>query len=116
MGWNTGYTIYEETVVGAYGTGELTPAVLRAMLTPYHGTDIDHGGCGDLTSADGLSADEIVLKMLNPDLFEKYLALGGADNDDACDLLQAVYYAEVEGDETWLQRLDGNVKGGDADS
>ncbi len=107
-----GYTIYEETVVNACDTGELTPAVLRAMLAPYHGTDIDPGGCGDLTSADGLSAGEIVLKLLRLDLFNKYQEIGDADSDGAYDLLHAVYCAEVEGNRTWLQRLE--MKGGDA--
>ena len=75
MGWSTGYTIYEDTVVSAYNTGQLTPELLKAIIAPYKDTDIDHGGKQDLKATDGLSADEIVLKLLRPKEFADYVEL-----------------------------------------
>lgn len=72
MGWNAGYTIYETTVVAVYNSGSLTPDLLKALIEPYQYTDIDHGGCQDLTTHDGLSADEVVVKMLAPAFWAEY--------------------------------------------
>ena len=69
MGWNQGYTIMEEAVIAAYDTGALTKEFLNALMQPYAGSDIDHGGCHDLRSKDGLSADEIVCKVMEPERF-----------------------------------------------
>ncbi len=78
MGWNRGYTIYEHTVISVYNTGFLTPELLRILIEPYRDTDIDHGGCMDLTTTDGMTADEVVLKILAPDFWQEYEA---ADRD-----------------------------------
>lgn len=63
MGWNKGYTIFEQTIVGAYDLGVLNKDLLSVLLEPYRDTDIDAGGSRDLTSRDGLSAEEIVIKI-----------------------------------------------------
>ena len=76
MGWNTGYTIYEETVIATYDSGKLTPDILRAIIAPYRDTDIDHGGCMNLRTNDGLSADEVTLKLLAPEFWKEYEARG----------------------------------------
>lgn len=72
MGWNRGYSIYEEQVVNAYDTGQLTPELLKIIISPFQDTDIDHGSCKDLRTKDGLSADYVVIKLLNPELWAKF--------------------------------------------
>lgn len=73
MGWNSGYTVYEETVISIYDSCyNLTPNTLKAVLAAYQGTDIDHGGCRDLKSKDGLTADEIVIKTFRPKFWSEY--------------------------------------------
>lgn len=69
MGWNEGYMIFEKTVISVYDTGVLTKELLNAIMQPYIGSDLDHGGCMDLRSHDGLSAGEIVCKIMEPDKF-----------------------------------------------
>lgn len=76
MGWNEGYRVYEETVISTYDSGTLTPEVLRAIIKPYEDTDIDYGGRQGLKTRDGLSADEVVIKLLAPEFWEKYEARG----------------------------------------
>lgn len=61
MGWNTGYTIFEATVVGAYDLGLLNKDLLEVLMRPYAGSDIDSGGSCDLRAKDGKPVEEIVL-------------------------------------------------------
>lgn len=86
MGWNTGYTIFEATVVGAYDLGKLDKALLEVLMEPYRGTDIDSGGSADLESKDGKRVEQIVIETFglempkkpegeyddNPDAWDKY--------------------------------------------
>lgn len=81
MGWNRGYSIYEEQVVKVYDTGAMTPEVLKAIIAPFGDTDLDHGGSGDLPTKDGLSADEVVVKLLSPKFWAKYEPLRSDWND-----------------------------------
>lgn len=62
MGWNQGYTIFEETVVGAYNLGKLDKALLTVLMKPYGNSDIDSGGSSELTSEDGKSVEQIVIE------------------------------------------------------
>ena len=62
MGWNSGYTIFEATVVGAYDLGKLDKELLAVLMEPYRGTDIDSGGSRDLQSKDGKGAEQIVIE------------------------------------------------------
>lgn len=82
MGWNAGYTLYESAVVNAYNTGGLTPEILKELIKPYQNTDLDHGGCKGLKSSDGLSADEIVVKILSPEKWQEYLDMPRPSNRD----------------------------------
>ncbi len=62
MGWNSGYTVFEATVIGAYDLGKLDKDLLAVLMEPYRGTDIDSGGTRDLTSKDGKSVEQIVIE------------------------------------------------------
>lgn len=62
MGWNQGYTIYEATIVAAYNSGKLDKELLAAIMEPYRGTDIDHGGETGLRTKDGKSADQVAVE------------------------------------------------------
>lgn len=64
MGWNTGYTIMEATVIGAYDLGKLDKDLLAVLLKPYAGSDIDRGGSCDLVTKKGkLTVEEVVIKI-----------------------------------------------------
>jgi hypothetical protein len=71
MGWNQGYTIFEATVVGAYDQGKLDKDLLRVLMEPYRGSDIDSGGSRGLQSKDGLFVEEIVIKTFGGKLPKK---------------------------------------------
>lgn len=62
MGWNTGYTIFESTVVGAYDLGKLDKALLKVLMEPYRDSDIDSGGSNELLSKDGKGVEQIVIE------------------------------------------------------
>jgi hypothetical protein len=62
MGWNQGYTIYEATIVAAYNAGKLDKELLAAIMEPYRGSDIDHGGETGLKTKDGKSADQVAVE------------------------------------------------------
>jgi len=62
MGWNTGYTIFESTVVGAYDLGKLDKDLLSVLMEPYRDSDIDSGGSNDLASKDGKNVQQIVIE------------------------------------------------------
>lgn len=69
MGWNTGFTIMEQTVIDVYDTGKLDAAMLRILLAPYEDTDIDSGGCRDLKTKDGKGIFEVLVSTLLPDVY-----------------------------------------------
>lgn len=71
MGWNTGYTIFEATVVGAYDLGKLDKELLAVLMEPYRGTDIDSGGSEDLESKDGKGVEQIVVETFGLSMPEK---------------------------------------------
>ncbi|MBU7006343.1 hypothetical protein [Phosphitispora fastidiosa] len=71
MGWNQGYTIMEQQVVALHDAGILTKEVLNALMEPFRDTDIDHGGCYDLKSKDGKTADEIIVFIMEPEKYQK---------------------------------------------
>lgn len=103
MGWNTGYTIMEATVVGAYDLGRLDKPLLKVLLEPYRDSDIDSGGKEGLTSKDGLEVEEIILKVMGvklppepklPKDFTKWTDEQRQQNDDyqeaLCDAFNGV--------------------------
>ena len=61
----------EETVIGAYNLGKLDVPLLKVLMKPYGGTDIDSGGSADLKSKDGLGVEDIVIKLMAPNDFLK---------------------------------------------
>jgi len=61
----------EATVVGAYDLGVLDTKLLKVLLDPYKSTDIDHGGSQDLRAKDGLGADDIIIKLVDPKAFKR---------------------------------------------
>lgn len=62
MGWNTGYTIFEATVIGSYDLGKLDRALLTVLMEPYRGSDIDSGGSRGLQSFGGKDVMQIVVE------------------------------------------------------
>jgi hypothetical protein len=64
MGWNTGYTIFEATVVGAYDLGKLDKDLLAVLMEPYRDSDIDSGGARGLLSNDGKDVLQIVIETM----------------------------------------------------
>jgi len=83
MGWNRGYTVMEKQVVGLYDLGVLTKDVLCGVMEAFRNTDIDHGGCYDLRSNDGMSADEIVVKVMEPERYAEIPCVCDFD-DEKC--------------------------------
>ena len=63
MGWNTGFTIFEATVIGAYDLGKLDKDLLAVLMEPYRGTDIDSGGKECLKTKDGKEVEEVVIEV-----------------------------------------------------
>lgn len=68
MGWNRGWTMFEDTVVGAYNLGKLDEDLLDVRMEPYRGTDIDSGGKTGLLSKDGKEAEQIVIETLGMEM------------------------------------------------
>jgi hypothetical protein len=62
MGWNTGYRIFEQTVIGAYDLGKLDKDLLTVLMEPYRGTDIDSGGSCGMEAKDGKEVDQIIIE------------------------------------------------------
>jgi hypothetical protein len=62
MGWNRGWTIMEETVIGAYNLGKLDKDLLKVLMEPYRGTDIDAGGSKGIQTKDGKDVWDVVIE------------------------------------------------------
>lgn len=62
MGWNSGYTIFVASVIGAYDLGKLDKDLLSVLMEPYRGSDIDSGGCRHLRARDGKEMRQIVIE------------------------------------------------------
>lgn len=97
MGWNTGYTIFESTVIGAYDLGKLDKDLLAVLMEPYRDSDIDSGGSCDLLSKDGKSVDEVVIETWGLKLPNKPACAYGDDPemwdeyaDEVYDLMKQV--------------------------
>lgn len=63
MGWNTGFTIMEETVMGAYRPGVLDKKLLTVLMKPYSGSDIDSGGRAGI-KVRGKEIEDVVCEVL----------------------------------------------------
>lgn len=68
MGWNQGYTIFEATVMGAYGLGKLDMELLDVLGEPYRDSDIDSGGECGLVAEDGKDLTDVVLSVAGIEL------------------------------------------------
>jgi len=86
MGWNTGWTIMEQTVIGVYDTGGLNRPVLEVLLKPYANTDIDMGGHRDLKTRDGKNVMEVILEIMEPAIYTelKSRVYTNQDDDNFC--------------------------------
>lgn len=62
MGWNSGYAIFEATVIGAYDLGVLDKKLLAVLMEPYRGTDIGSGGSRGLKAKDGKDVCRVVIE------------------------------------------------------
>jgi hypothetical protein len=71
MGWNSGYTIFEATVIGAYDLGVLDRRLLKVLMEPYRNTDIDSGGSRDLRTKDGKGVEQVVIEAFGMKMPEK---------------------------------------------
>lgn len=92
MGWNTGYTIFEATVIGAYDLGVLTPELLAILCEPYRDTDIDSGGSCELAAKDGLLVEEVVIAVIDPDGWAALKKGRDAEGEEAQDEYQEALY------------------------
>lgn len=63
MGWNKGFTIMEETVMGAYKLGVLDKKLLTVLMKPYAGSDIDSGGRVGIR-VNGKEIEDVVCEVL----------------------------------------------------
>lgn len=73
MGWNKGFEIMEEQVVGLYNQGVLNKEVLGAIMKPFKDTDIDSGGSRDLQAVDGKSVVDIICFIVEPKRYKEAL-------------------------------------------
>ena len=64
MGWSTGFTILEKTIIDCYDAGRLDATLLKILMTPYRDTDIDEGGIADRRSADGKDLYQICIETM----------------------------------------------------
>lgn len=78
MGWNTGWTIMEEQIMSLYELGSLSQPVLKAVLRPFVGTDVDEGGSSYPMSEDGKSFWQIVVEIM----FPEYIPAGDPEDGD----------------------------------
>lgn len=105
MGWNAGYTVLEKQVIELYNNDLLTKDVLACVIEPFKETDCDHGGSYNLVAKDGLFADEIMLKVWNPESYKHFLDEIGSDFSSKEDRLDAIgnsdTFYELFWDEIW---------------
>lgn len=84
MGWNTGWTILQNTAIGVYdeiGPDEFTK-IARVLISPFQETDIDEGGKDyDLRTKDGKSMEQIIVESMWTGFSPDKIALGDLDGD-----------------------------------
>jgi hypothetical protein len=85
----------EETVMGVYRLDKLDKAILKVLMEPYRGTDIDSGGAADLKAKDGLEVPDIVIKIMAPAVFGKLEKLRLASDGDS-NLMEQYYEKRYE--------------------
>lgn len=72
MGWNAGYGIFEETVIGVYNLGKLDQDVLSVIMESYRGANLDRDNGENFTAAnDGKDAEQIVIETFRLTMPEK---------------------------------------------
>lgn len=62
MGWNQGYTMFEQLVIGAYDIGKLDKELLGVLMFPFGSTDIDSGGRTGMLTDDGKDVEQVVIE------------------------------------------------------
>ncbi len=84
MGNNQAYSFMEETVIGAYDLGVLDRKLLRVLMEPYRGTDIDSGGSANLKTKKGkLEVEDVVIAIMRPAVARKLAKVRAKAGDDA---------------------------------
>lgn len=91
MGWNSGYTAFEATVIGVYDLGKLDKDMLSVLMSPYRDTDIDSGGRRDLTTKDGKGVEQVVIETWGLEMPGKPAAAYDDDPDAWDDYHDLVY-------------------------
>jgi hypothetical protein len=67
----------EKSVIERYDAGTLTKDSLNEIMEPFKNRDVDSGGSEILKSHDGLDAQEIIVKTMEP---ERYSEIPVADD------------------------------------
>ena len=91
MGWNQGYTILEQTIIGTYNIGKLDKQLLSVLLEPYRNTDIDQGGSRKLKSDDGRTVEQIVIETWGLTFPEKPMDEDSLEFDDYRDEVYTLF-------------------------
>ena len=71
MGWNKGYSIIEQQIVGLYDLGVLTKDALEIIMQPFCNSDIDSGGSNNLKSKDGKTVEDIICFVMEPEEYQE---------------------------------------------
>lgn len=94
MGNNDAFTMFESTVIVTYNAGILTLELLDIFGNLHRDTDIDEGGSRDLVTSDGLSVNEVILKTIDIEAFERLACIleGLGPNPDGHPDVDDLYY------------------------
>ena len=87
MGWNQGYEILEQIVIGAYDLGKLDKDLLEVIIEPFKGSDLDCGGSTALTTHDDKDLEEVVVEIITN---EKVQKPKNTTNDDYWEYLEKI--------------------------
>jgi len=92
MGWNQGFTLFEQQVIERYDQKTLNRDSLVAIMEMYRDTDIDSGGKAFLQSHDGKEVEQIVLETLGHQMPDKPSVPGTEEHGETWD----DYFSEIQ--------------------
>ncbi len=67
MGNNQAYSDWEQLIIRLTDAGKMDLEVLDIISEVYRGLDVDHGGASYITTKDGLDADQVAIKLVDPE-------------------------------------------------